>query len=242
MESLLERWRGAGQGWSQLICDPLLEVAFGHLEPAVGPGSVVLDLGCGWGHVAGVFADSGCHAVGLDPDGEMLRTTGERHPRVARLRGTAESIPLATGSVDALFSLSVLQYTDRAAALAECRRVLRPGGRFAIVENLRGNPVALAYRAAKRVTGSDYPAHMRPAEHLAWGGREVYTSVFSRVDFTPMHLAAPALLALPAGARGPDRRRAPTPWMRMVHGVDRALLRVPALRHAAWCVVACGVR
>ncbi|HET6763853.1 MAG TPA: class I SAM-dependent methyltransferase, partial [Longimicrobiaceae bacterium] len=89
MDSLLERWRLAGQGWSQLICDPLLQVAFGHLEPAVGTASTVLDLGCGWGHVAGVFADGGCGVVGLDPDDAMLRITGERHPAVARIQGSA---------------------------------------------------------------------------------------------------------------------------------------------------------
>lgn len=245
MPGLYAAWRSRDDGWSAFICEPLLRVALGHLD-GMAPGSTVLDVGCGFGHVTCALAAAGHHAVGLDPDGDALRDARARDPAGRWLRARAEAIPLADGSVDAVFSLSVLQYTERAAALAECRRVLRPGGRFAIVENLAGNPVARGYRLLRRAGMRGLPEFAPPRAHLEWGGRDLYGRFFREVSFHPVHLLAPAAILTPAARRGPggglDEAGLSAP-LRALRRIDAALLRtLPPLRAAAWTVVACGIR
>ena len=97
---------------------------------AVGPGSVVADVGCGPGTSAvRVAEETGCDVVGIDlqpPDG-----TG--HPRVRFVHGDAEALPLADGSVDGvLCECALCTVPDKAAAASEIARVLRPGARLAL--------------------------------------------------------------------------------------------------------------
>jgi ubiquinone/menaquinone biosynthesis C-methylase UbiE len=63
------------------------------------------------------------------------------------LASPAEAIPLPPGSVDAVAATLVLcSVTDQHAALAEIRRVLRPGGRFVFFEHVAAAPGTLARR------------------------------------------------------------------------------------------------
>ena len=57
------------------------------------------------------------------------------------LEGTAESLPLGDASVDGVFGAQMWHWTDPVKALPEIARVLRPGGRFAIVWNVRDTSV-----------------------------------------------------------------------------------------------------
>jgi SAM-dependent methyltransferase len=244
--SLYAAWRARDDGWSALICEPLVRAALGHLEEDIRPGAVFLDVGCGIGHVACAVAAAGHRALGVDPDLDALREARRRDPSTRWLRGTAEALPVRDASVDRLFSLSVLQYTDRETALAECSRVLRPGGRFAIVENLAGNPVAAAFRVLRRAGVRPPPEYAPPRAHPRWGDRRLYERYFGEVRFRAFHLAVPALVALPAGRRGPTggTHGSGIPrLLRAIRGADTALLQaIPPLRHAAWMCVAYGTR
>lgn len=244
--SLLDLWRETRDGWSPLlISEPVLGAALAHLQEGLSPGAVVLDLGSGRGFLTEALARYGARAVGVDPRTAALAQCRERYPSGRWVAGTAESLPLADASVDALLSVSVLQYTDRERALAECSRVLRPGGRFAVVENLRGSPWARAYRLAKRLNGSGYAPHLQPRAHLAWEGRGRYEAWFGTVRYRPFHLLSPGLLALGAmhrhpreGAGGGLLRAA----ARAVHHLDAGLLSVPPLRPLAWLLLVYGTR
>jgi ubiquinone/menaquinone biosynthesis C-methylase UbiE len=87
---------------------------------------VVLDIGCGDGTLARYLARPGRMVLGLDPDGPSPASTPA--PGVHLAVGTAEELPCADSSVDAVTMVMVLHHTDALRALAEIRRVLRPGG------------------------------------------------------------------------------------------------------------------
>lgn len=87
----------------------------------------VADLGCGRGATARLLAECGHRVVALDPDPDGLPGAWGRD--VLPLRAVAQRLPLAGGSLDAVFCECVLSVTGAAqAVLAECARVLKPGG------------------------------------------------------------------------------------------------------------------
>jgi SAM-dependent methyltransferase len=100
------------------------------LGPAAGAGKIVVDVG--WS-VAG--ARAGYFPVGLDVHIDALaaakRVSRQLGVETAQVCGDIEALPFATGSVDVVFSYSVLQHIDRekvAGFFGEVARVLKPGG------------------------------------------------------------------------------------------------------------------
>ena len=102
----------------------------------------LLDVGGGTGDIAFAFrARGGGHVTICDVNAEMLevghgraqdRGVGER---IAWVCGDAENLPVDSASVDAYTTAFCLRnVTDLPAALAEARRVLKPGGRFLCLE------------------------------------------------------------------------------------------------------------
>lgn len=101
--------------------------ALALLGPALPRGATVLDLGCGRGATARLLAREGFEVLALDPSGELMGE--EPWAGVQRLRGLAQALPLAGGSLDAIFCECVLSVTGAAGAvLGEAARALRPGG------------------------------------------------------------------------------------------------------------------
>ena len=121
-----------------------------------GPGDTVLDVATGTGAVAAELVRAKrCTVVGLDQSPEMLVEARRRVPPGVRLvEGTAERLPFADESFDALTFTYLLRYVDDpAATLCELARVVRPGGTIAGLEfAVPGNPVARGlWRAYVRV-------------------------------------------------------------------------------------------
>jgi len=99
------------------------------------PGERVLDLGCGTGVATRMLHAHGCAAVGLDLAGRRLALARADDPALTVVAADARCLPFADASLDGILaecSLTLAGYT--AATLAECRRVLRPGGRLAVTD------------------------------------------------------------------------------------------------------------
>jgi demethylmenaquinone methyltransferase / 2-methoxy-6-polyprenyl-1,4-benzoquinol methylase len=101
-----------------------------------GAGDRVLDVATGTGLVAAeLIRQKGCTVIGLDQSPEMLARARERLPRVELVEASAESLPFADASFDALTFTYLLRYVDDpGATLAELARVVRPGGTIAGLE------------------------------------------------------------------------------------------------------------
>jgi demethylmenaquinone methyltransferase / 2-methoxy-6-polyprenyl-1,4-benzoquinol methylase len=104
----------------------------------VRPGDRVLDVCCGTGDLALAAARAGGRVVGLDFSTPMLERAHRKSSEIDWVEGDALALPFADGSFDAVtigFGLRNLPDVER--GLAELRRVLRPGGRLAILEITR---------------------------------------------------------------------------------------------------------
>jgi len=130
------------------------------------PGDVVGDIGCGLGTTTNLLRAKNIRAVGVDVDLDAL--AGSETPFVA---ADAVLLPFADASLDGLIAECVLStLADPARALAEWRRVLKPGGRLALSdvysraaaggrsatrENLCGRLTAAGFRVERFEDRSD---------------------------------------------------------------------------------------
>lgn len=95
--------------------------------------AVVLEAGCGEGYGADLLAESARAVIGLDYDLLTTQHVAQAYPRVNVLRGNLVGLPLASSSVDVVANFQVIEHLwDQPGFLAECLRVLRPGGRLLI--------------------------------------------------------------------------------------------------------------
>lgn len=87
----------------------------------------VLDLACGTGILSSTIKETGRQVVGLDLSSGYLRMAKQRLGPVFA-QGTAEMLPYRDGTFDAAVSSYLAKYVDANATVAECLRVLAPGG------------------------------------------------------------------------------------------------------------------
>ncbi|MDQ1550615.1 MAG: hypothetical protein QOD50_37 [Actinomycetota bacterium] len=101
----------------------------------------VLDLGAGTGKLTRALASRGLEVFAVDPSPKMLDQLREAVPGATVSVGTAEDIPLADASVDAILVGQAWHWVDQEAALPSVARVLRPGGTLGLIWNLRDDRV-----------------------------------------------------------------------------------------------------
>lgn len=96
---------------------------------------VVLDLAAGTGKLTGALLDRGLEVIAVEPLPGMLAELGRLFPGAQAICGTAEDIPLADSTVDAVVVGQAFHWFHPEKALSEMVRVLRPGGTLALLWN-----------------------------------------------------------------------------------------------------------
>ncbi|WP_028659788.1 class I SAM-dependent methyltransferase [Nocardioides insulae] len=96
----------------------------------------VLELGAGTGKLTSTLVELGHDVFATDPDEQMLDVLSARLPDVRATVGTAEQIPVPDRSYDAVVAGQAFHWFDLELALPEIGRVLKPGGRVALIWNL----------------------------------------------------------------------------------------------------------
>lgn len=172
----------------------------------------VLDLGCGRGYWMHDMARRGITAVGVEPDPARAAVAGRWGPVVA---ADGAHLPLADAGVGLVWCIHVLHHLpDPAAALAEARRVLRPGGALVLAESVEDNPLL---RAGRRLHASWDGVGIHARFTAAALLDEVGRAGLDVVEHRQYSLVSFAAWALPAGL---DRRA----W----HAVAGVEARLPA--------------
>jgi len=159
------------------------EIATRLLDAAALPaGARVLDVGAGTGPLVVAAAERGYEVVGIDNaplTATYLQGRVAPYPRASADRADANALPYATDSFDAAFSVLAVMYNGPA-ALAEMRRVVRPGGTVAIVHWAK--------------------PHMSPYTEIIWGtstelgvdlphlGRDEFAAVLTAAGFTDVRV------------------------------------------------------
>lgn len=112
-----ETWEGP-RGWGTPVYEHVLDRA------RIGPGTSVLDCGCGAGRFARMAADRGASIAGIDAAQGLIEIAAERTPEGDFRVGDLEALPWPEDSFDAVTGFSAFQFADdKALALAEARRV-----------------------------------------------------------------------------------------------------------------------
>ncbi len=177
----------------------------------VRPGDRVLDACCGTGDLALAAAAKGGRVTGLDFSERMLERARRKSPAVDWVRGDLLELPFAEGSFDAAtIGFGARNVLDLDRALSELRRVLRPGGRLAILEITRPSGVlAPFYRlwfdtlvplAGKLLPGGSAYTYL-PASVRRFPGPDELADLLRRTGFTDVRyrLLAGGIVALHTG-------------------------------------------
>jgi SAM-dependent methyltransferase len=128
-------------------------------EPAT-----VLELGAGTGKLTVELVALGHDVHATDPDPAMLEVLARRLPDVRRSVAAAEEIPLPDRSVDVVVCAQALHWFDLDRALPEIARVLKRGGRLAVVWNQRDERIPWVRRLGALIGTQDQLRE--PAEPL----------------------------------------------------------------------------
>jgi len=107
----------------------------------VGRGKVVVELGAGTGKFTRLLIQSGAEVVAVEPVAAMLDRLGADLPAVRTLRATAQNLPLADACADAVVCAQSFHWFATPEALAQMRRVLKPGGALGLIWNVRDQRV-----------------------------------------------------------------------------------------------------
>jgi SAM-dependent methyltransferase len=135
------RWSEVAAGWSELwggFASPAWRAVV--TATGIGPGSRVLDVGCGSGEFLAHLARLGAAPAGIDPAPGMVELARSRVPGADVRLGPAQPLPWPDGSFDVVTAFNALQFADDPVdALAELARVAVPGGQVAVANWAEGD-------------------------------------------------------------------------------------------------------
>lgn len=202
--------------FSELVGGPLHDWLADRL-PVCGGRAV--DLGCGSGHQAALFADRYVDVLGVDLSAPMLRLACEKRSRPNvryEHRDLLDVTPDRDGRFDLVFSAYTLHHVpDLPAALRQIRSLVAPGGFAVLIDNVdhrRQVPASWFRAEARKALWADLTGRRRPVReaveayrlstHPAWLGHlstdvfltpadfgRLYRAAFPGSELTPMYRA-----------------------------------------------------
>jgi SAM-dependent methyltransferase len=216
-------------------------------ELRLGPGSTVIDLAAGTGKLTRGLIPTGAHVIAVEPVAGMRAQLVRAVPAAKVLSGTAEAIPLADGSADAVLVAQAFHWFDTPVAAREIHRVLHPGGRLAVIWNIWDDSVEWVARMQELVGAYRGDTPQRGTSE--WREQLAATELFTPLtDRTLAHVVAGSLDVLLARTASvsfiatlPEAKRAnvledvravvaedPEAWVE-----DQ--LAMPYITNVAWC-------
>ncbi len=183
------------------------------LLEAVPPDGMVVDLACGSAPVVRRLETSGARlAVGVDRSAGMLGAARTDAPLV---RGDALDLPVPDGGVDGVVcGFALRNFLSLGPFLAECARVLRPGGRLALLE------VSEPENAVLRWGHGVYFGRVVPLVGGLLSDRDAYQYLPNSVAYLPPPNRMVAMLS-EAGFGGAARRPLSTGIAQLLTGTRR---------------------
>jgi SAM-dependent methyltransferase len=145
------------------------------------PGSSVLDIGAGTGKLTGLLLPTGAAVYAAEPVASMRSVMAGSMPAVRVVGATAEAVPFADGSFDAVVVAQAFHWFDGPVALAEVHRIVRPGGGLGLVWNVRDHSTPWVGEMSRIV--DEYGDAIRRHESGEWR-----VAFDGRRDFTPLEV------------------------------------------------------
>lgn len=128
-DTVAAAYDAARHGYPDAVFDDLVGLA------GIGPGSRVLELGCGSGQATVGIAARGCAVLGVEPGAELVRLARQRFaavPAVEFTIGSFEAWPLEAQAFDLVAAAQSWHWIDPAIAFGKAAAALRPGGHLAV--------------------------------------------------------------------------------------------------------------
>jgi len=169
----------------------------------------VVDLGAGTGKLTRALVALGHRVTAVEPLPEMFELLPATAPGSATILGTAEVIPVPDAFADVVTSAQAFHWFDHPVALPEIARVLRPGGRLALVWNTRDDRESWVARLSAIIGNEavgDYPFEPIAASGLF---RRVETAEFRFEQDLDRELLLDLVLSRSYCAKLPPAEREP---------------------------------
>ena len=180
----------------------------------VTPGDRVLDAACGTGDLAIAARDAGGMVTGLDFSERMLERARRKSSQIKWVQGDALALPFEDGSFDAAtIGFGIRNVDDLDAGLRELARVVRPGGRLAVLEITRPTGIlrpffrlwfdVLIPLAGKALPGGGVAYSYLPASVRRFPGPDDLADALRRAGFADVgyRLLAGGIVSLHVGRR-----------------------------------------
>lgn len=174
---------------------------------------IAVDVGAGTGISSRLLAERGVRVMAVEPN-QAMREAAEAHEGIDYFDGTAEEIPLAKGGADLVLVAQAFHWFRPDESLREMARVLRPGGRLALVWNRRSerDPFTSGYRQAILAVATDaklegMAADLSAIERSGCFGPQRFATFEQRQRLDRDGLVGRALSASYVPKEGPGRAR-----------------------------------
>ncbi|HEY9555584.1 MAG TPA: class I SAM-dependent methyltransferase [Acidimicrobiales bacterium] len=149
-------------------------------DVGIGPDTRVFDLAAGTGKLTRRLTELGPDLTAVEPVEGMRAQLATVLPEVLAIEGTAEEIPADDDSIDVVTVAQAFHWFDAPAALTEIARVLRPGGRLAILWNERDETTPWVAEMSRLIRWHERTVSRY--QHVSWAGIVAACGRFSPLE------------------------------------------------------------